>query len=73
MKIYALRYLKDENSLWSDVVAVSHEIPKLTALIMTTNSYTVGSYDQFNSPKVVRFTDVKVYPRYMIEEIPYVV
>lgn len=73
MKAYGLRCLLNEDSLWSDIVAVSNEIDKLTALIMTTNSYTVGSYDKFNSPKVVRYTSEKVYPRYMIEEIPYVV
>lgn len=73
MKAYGLRFLLNDESVWSDIVAVSNEIDKLTALIMTTNSYTVGSYDKFNSPRVVRFTDEKVYPRYMVEEIPYVV
>lgn len=72
MKMYGLRRLADENSIWSDVIAVSSEIEKLTPF-MFAKSVTCGSNDTFNSPKMVRFTDEKVYPRYRIDEVLFVV
>lgn len=74
MKAYGLRVLKSDDSLWSDVIAVANNIEKLTPFIITQdNSQYVGSPDRFNSPNIVRYTNEKIYPRYMIEEIPYVV
>ena len=32
MKLYGLRYLKDNESYWSDYYAFSHEREKLTAM-----------------------------------------
>lgn len=74
MKAYGLRILKDNNSFWSDIYAVSNDYNKLTPfMFMQDNVLHTGSYDKFNSPNVVRYTSENKYPRYMIEEIPYVV
>lgn len=74
MKAYGLRVLRDEESYWSNIIAVSNDYNKLIPFIISKESMIyVGSYDKFNSPNVVRYTSENVYPRYMIEEIPYVV
>lgn len=72
-KCYALYMLKDEGSLWSDVVAVSNSIDKLSPFVISKDGCQyVGSYDSQNSPYVVRYTKEGLYPRYKIAEIPYV-
>lgn len=72
-KCYALYVLKSDDSLWSNAIAVSNEINKLSVFMITKeNTHYVGSYDRLNSPNVVMHTKEGVYPRYKIEEIPYV-
>lgn len=72
-KCYALHVLKDEGSYWSDVIAVSNSIDKLSPFIVSKNNCQyVGSYDKINSPYIVRYTEEGLYPRYKIAEIPYV-
>ena len=72
-KCYALYVLKSDESVWSDAIAVSNSIDKLSVFfIAKDNTQYVGSYDKHNSPNVVRHTKEGVYPRYKIEEIPYV-
>lgn len=72
-KCYALYVLKDEGSIWSNAIAVSNSIDKLSVFIITKDSSQyVGSYDNANAPHVVRYTKEGLYPRYMISEIPYV-
>lgn len=76
-KLYALRVLHDNESNWSDVIACSHEIDKLTPFIYFPKGrwrelYS-GSYDKHNNSKIVRYTHADFYPRYVIEEIPYVI
>lgn len=74
MKAYGLRVLKDDESYWSNIIAVSNDYNKLIPFIITKEGMVyVGSYDNFNAPNVVRYTSENDYPRYMIEEIPYVV
>jgi hypothetical protein len=73
MKAYGLRVLKNDESVWS-IIAVANSIDKLTPFIITQdNTQFVGSPDRLNSPSIVRYTSENLYPRYMIEEIPYVV
>lgn len=70
-KCYGLYVLKSEDSLWSNVIAVSNSIEKLAVFFLHNTRY-VGSYDKFNAPNMVSYSDEKVYPRYKIEELPYV-
>lgn len=72
-KCYALYVLKNDESVWSNAIAVSNSIDKLSVFFITKDdTQYVGSYDKHNSPNVVRHTTEGVYPRYKIEEIPYV-
>lgn len=74
VKAYALYVLKTDTSNWSNTIAVSNEIEKLTPFMITLDhTMYVGSPDRLNSPKIVRYTSEGQYPRYMIEEIPFVV
>lgn len=71
-KCYALRYLKDENSLWSDVIAVSNDYNKLGKFMFGVSCVYSGTPDKHNEPNVVRYSDCNTYPQYKIEEIAYV-
>lgn len=74
-KCYALHVLKDGHSCWSNVIAVSKSIDKLSVFFITATKNSpqyVGTYDKHNEPNIVRYTEEGIYPRYKIEEIPYV-
>ena len=73
MKLYGLRYLKDEGSLWSDFYAFSHERDELTTLCKHTSGWYLGTSDAVNNSKEICYTDKNKYPRYSIVEVPFVV
>lgn len=73
MKLYGLRYVKDEGSVWDDFYVFSHDIEKLTCLVKGVNTWFVGYSDVNGNAKEVRYTDKKIYPKYSIVELPFVV
>lgn len=73
MKLYALRYLKDEDSCWSDYYAFSHEREKLTAMCKGTKGWYLGPKDVTNNPKEICYTYGDDYPKYSVVEVPFVI
>ena len=72
-KLYGLRYVKDEGSYWEEHYAFSHDPQKLRALVKGVSHWMTGSSDITNSTKEVCYTDKGTYPRYSVEEVPFVI
>lgn len=73
MKLYGLRYLKDEGSCWSDYYAFSNERDKLMTLCKGIDSWVLGAKDVTNGPKEVFYTGGDTYPKYSVVEVPFVI
>ena len=73
MKLYGIRYLEDDESVWSDFYAFSQEVDKLRSIVKGINYWMVGSYDVTNNPREKTYTDRATYPVYSIVEVPFVV
>lgn len=73
-KMYALYVRMNEGCMWSNAIAVSDDIDKLTVFMLNDSPIMVGSCDITNSPNVVRFKVPEgKFPHYKIQGIPYVV
>lgn len=73
MKLYGLRYLKDESSYWDDYYAFSHDAKKLRGLVKGINRWNLGTSDVTNNKEEVCYTDKENYPQYSVVEVPFVV
>lgn len=73
MKLYGLRYLKDEGSYWSDYYAFSHEREKLTAMCKGVSGWYLGSKDVTNNPKEICYSCGDTYPKYSVVEVPFII
>ena len=73
MKLYGLRYLKDEGSYWSGFYAFSHEREKLTEMCKGTKGWCIGAKDITNNPKEICYTYGDDYPKYSVVEVPFII
>ena len=73
MKLYGLRYRKDNESYWSDYYAFSHEREKLTAMCKGVNGWFLGASDVTNNSEELCYTDKDKFPQYSIVELPFVI
>lgn len=72
MKLYALRAVESYDSYWI-TYAYSHDTKKLTAVVRGVKGWFVGKSDITNNLYEVMYTDNDVFPRYSIEEVPFII
>lgn len=74
-KMYGIRCLdKDGSGLWEAVYAISDDIAKLKAIVIPYKYWKSGSFDSFNAPTVVAYTENyydKSSDKYEVEKGPY--
>lgn len=73
MKLYGIRYMKADDSVWNTFYAFSHDIDKLKKMAPGCGSWFVGTSDVTNNKYEVSYTNKEKYPRYSIVEVPFVV
>ena len=72
MKLYALRVIDNKDRCW-DTYAYSHDTQKLASVVRGVASWNLGKSDISNNKYEVMYTDTSVYPRYSIEEVPFII
>ena len=72
VKLYALRVIDNKDRYW-DTYAYSHDTQKLASVVRGVASWNLGKSDISNNKYEVMYTDTSVYPRYSIEEVPFII